>query len=701
MKRLISNLIGAALVTAALSGPALAGGPLANCQSGQAYKWPNGGQNIPFNPDQGDLGPVDAGPATALVAQAFQAWGNVATSTASYVNAGQLPADVTIANFAPFLNPAAPDGLSAIVFDDTGEIFNLLFGPGSGILGFAGPEWLNPATCTIIEGVSFLNGPSFTNLTAALDVMVHEFGHYSNLSHTVVNGQAVGFGDATGPSPANTFGPAPSPAGEAIETMYPFYFGPGSGTQNLNLDDRASLSTLYPEASFAANSGAISGTIFAPNGTTRLTGVNVIARNIADPFNDASSAISSDFTDSTSQADPVVGTYKIEGLTPGATYAVYVDQILAGGFSTPPLAPLPGPEEFHNGAGEGSTGDPPGVFTGIAVAAGATASGKNVIFNTPGPGDPLNVGDDGSARVFLPFVYSLCGVEYDSVFVNANGNLTFGQSNADFSESAAEMRSGPPRIAALWDDLNPGAGGTVFFRESTNSFTVHYDQVPEFFNSGSNTFSITIYRSSNLVDVQYGAMTAVDGLAGVSCGGAVTSGAEPPVNLSSYFRRLINMLNQPAVYEVFTGANPNDLAQGLLRYSPTNSYEDNWIEPNETLARARTIPLPFDSRSIIRFTEIEPTGADVDFFRFRAKAGTTLNAEIVGGQLDTVIGLFNSAGVLIDSDDDGGAGLLSKLTRPITTSGDYYLAVSAFADFDFTGDGSSGGRYILDLKANP
>ncbi|NIQ30372.1 MAG: hypothetical protein GTN89_08380, partial [Acidobacteria bacterium] len=81
-------------------------------------------------------------------------------------------------------------------------------------------------------------------------------------------------------------------------------------------------------------------------------------------------AISSDFTDDFTPCCPAAGRYTINGLTPGATYAVFVDQILAGGFSTPP-AILPGAEEFYNGAGEtGDASDDPLDFTGIVAAAG-------------------------------------------------------------------------------------------------------------------------------------------------------------------------------------------------------------------------------------------------------------------------------------------------------------------------------------------
>jgi hypothetical protein len=699
----------AGIASLLLSAPlAHAGGPLANCTNGQPYLWGNGGTNIPFNPDLGDLGPLTNAQAVAAVQAAFDVWTAVDSSTVSYTNAGFLPVDVDITNFAPYYDAPAPDGRSAIVFDDTGEIFDLLFGPNSGVLGFAGPEWGNTPTCTITEGLSFLNGPAFSNLTAAMDVMVHEFGHYTNLAHTVVNGQiylaSVG-GDTTGPTPFSPYPPPANPmGGEVIETMYPFYYGPGIGTQTLHRDDIASVSALYPTASFPTTTGTISGTIFAANGTTKLTGVNVIARNEADPFQDAVSAISSDYTEDFSQTNPLAGTYKLFGLTPGANYRVYVDQLLAGGFSTPP-ASLPGPEEYASGSAESNnqtTADPPEQ---LALHT-PNATGVNVIFNAPRAGDPLPVGEDGAYQLPLPFTFSICHQSYDAVFVNANGNLTFGAASSDFTESAAELLNGVPRIAALWDDLSPvsasgAAQGVVTFAQTDDDITVIFRGVPEYPNVGANTFSIRLSRQkphdaeATNIDVTYEGITAADAIAGVSCGNLMTAGNEPSRDLSSFAPEPITFHKSPAIYEVFGAANPVDLANSVVKYHTRIDYNDTWAEPNNTRQTARYIDLPFESSNTKQYTEIEPDGNDVDFYRFNGRAGDAVTAEIVSSALDTVIVLMDASGNVLALDDDGGAGVLSRLATFLPAKGTYYLGVSTYPDTDFSGDGEGTGRYVL------
>jgi len=686
-----------AIVTLVASS-AFAGGPIGACKPGEPFRWPNGGTNIPWNPDLGDLGPLTNAEAVGLVSFAFNQWKSPSTSI-SFTQGMPLPADVTVANFVPYFFPSAPDGLSAIVFDDSGEIFELLFGPDSGILGFAGPEWVNEVTCDVVEGVSFLNGASFGNVQEALDVMVHEFGHYSGLGHSIVNGQIV-IGDTTGPTPFDTF-PVTTLV-NLIETMYPFYFGPASGFSTPHKDDIQALATLYPAPTFFGSTGSISGRILSSNGRTPKPGLNVIARNVANPFADAVSGISGAFTTDLSPDSPLAGVYILNGLTPGARYAVFVDEILEGEFSVPPGVAA-GPEEFYNGRNESSRRrDMPEEFTAVRVRAGHLTDDIDIIFNGFEAGEPLPLRDENSIELALPFTFSMCGTRYHEVFVNSNGTLSFGGPVVDFSESVPEFLGGRPQIAGLWDDFDAGAGGEIFFTEDHSGITVHFNAVPEYNGTttgfGANTFSITLKRFLDQITIVYGDMSAADGLAGVSCGGAIASGFETPVDLSSLadnFR--INLLFQPAVYERFLPESPNDLANLTLRFTPTTDYSDFWAEPNNSLARAQKISLPFSSIPVKRFTEIGRAG-DVDFYRFDAKAGETLTAAILSGQLDTVMALYNRrTGERLAFDDDSGPGALSQIVFTIAADGEYALAISTYPDQDFEGMGTQTGRYVLNV----
>lgn len=143
-----------------------------------------------------------------------------------------------------------------------------------------------------------------------------------------------------------------------------------------------------------------------------------------------------------------------------------------------------------------------------------------VLFAAPGQvrAGILSLGDDTFAAVSLDFAFPFFGTSYNQMFVGSNGFITFGSGDTTIVESVSEFLNKQPRIAGFWDDLNPGAGGIVDATGDANSMVVSFTGVPEFFNTGANTFSVTLFSNGN-IDLTFGSMTSNDGIVGVSPGG--------------------------------------------------------------------------------------------------------------------------------------------------------------------------------------
>ena len=138
------------------------------------------------------------------------------------------------------------------------------------------------------------------------------------------------------------------------------------------------FSDLYP-GSLANSYGTISGKITDPAGA-ELTGVNIIARNLSDPYAGATSTISGEWT----QGLLGDGSFTLHGLKPGAQYVFYVDAVVAGGFPTPPQWFLPGPERFWGGPASATGSFDSCRYTTITAATGKEVKAPVQLLHKPG-----------------------------------------------------------------------------------------------------------------------------------------------------------------------------------------------------------------------------------------------------------------------------------------------------------------------------
>lgn len=402
-----------------------AGGPIARTNTGVPLRHPTDAP-VQYNLDLGDLSATwDHNTVKTLVASEFADWDSVPGSALRIEEGPELPVDITSrSQIISMLN----QGMSPIVLDETGDVFND-FGidPNSNVLAFAAPDLqfgLDYTGMFVVMGGSAAQRGSESALRSTL---LHEFGHALGLGHSQVNGYLSIGGFATnyeefGRNNAND-----------VEIMYFSSVNPGHVLQT---DDISGYLALYgPEAHGADGMGAITGTIFLPDGTP-AAGINVTAR-------DRSGGADTVFVNAASVLSCCGenGNYSIVGLPPGeysieirdlkqkaaergASYSdpFYTDK--PGSNDVPGvnlLGEFPGDEEFYNGANESDnhqTLDDPTEVVTVTVAANTVVSGIDIHFNR----DPETKGSLLPIAYHLPEVNS--GGDNDTMIgiVNPNGS---------------------------------------------------------------------------------------------------------------------------------------------------------------------------------------------------------------------------------------------------------------------------------------
>jgi hypothetical protein len=287
-----------------------AGGPLV-VFDGQTYIWDtNSSSTIEYKIDRGSLGRVTNFTATQMINNAFRTWepnlnAPYLNSVLRFSNGGSLPQDITGDNFLALEQQLLND-TNPIIFDNDGSIVDLLVGSGGRnmILGFAS---IYADDRNIVRARILLNGYFITRNNQSTDeilsTVLHELGHLCGLDHAQ-HSRHLAYNSIDTDD-------------DIVPIMFPTSTGEKDARTSLTLDDQLAISNLYPNFSHRNLTGTIEGTILRNN--SNMPGVNVIARNVDDPINLVSTAVSG-----TEIANS--GFYSIQGLPPGQ-YEVMVEAI--------------------------------------------------------------------------------------------------------------------------------------------------------------------------------------------------------------------------------------------------------------------------------------------------------------------------------------------------------------------------------------
>lgn len=142
-------------------------------------------------------------------------------------------------------------------------------------------------------------------------------------------------------------------------------------------------------------------------------------------------------------------------------------------------------------------------------------------------GQVLDLSDDDSRKIAIGFPFTFFGQAYTDVFVNSDGNLTFG--TGDTNPRARDLQNflgGPPRISALYADLDPGSSvpfseeaTAVEVKDAPGQITITWFNVPTFEAIDSQVTMQVVLFDTGVIDIRFESSRVRTGLVGLSPGG--------------------------------------------------------------------------------------------------------------------------------------------------------------------------------------
>ncbi|MCP4634376.1 MAG: T9SS type A sorting domain-containing protein, partial [candidate division Zixibacteria bacterium] len=116
-------------------------------------------------------------------------------------------------------------------------------------------------------------------------------------------------------------------------------------------------------------------------------------------------------------------------------------------------------------------------------------------------GTQVVLNDDENQGPFpLDFGATFYGNLFEDFRICSNGFVSFTATQTEYSNFQIPSTMAPHNLLAVfWDDMNPYAGGQVYYYVNEDSAIITWENVPHYYDEGSYTFQIIILASGTVV----------------------------------------------------------------------------------------------------------------------------------------------------------------------------------------------------------